>query len=56
MLNIEVIEGTDIKPKDANGLSDPFCVLYLQSSLQHKHSTSIKSLTLQPVWEEYFSL
>lgn len=56
MLNIEIIEGKDIKPKDANGFSDPFCTLFLSSTPQHKYNTSVKSQTLRPIWEEYFSL
>ncbi|XP_025408650.1 protein unc-13 homolog 4B isoform X2 [Sipha flava] len=56
MLNIEIIEAKDLKPKDANGFSDPFCTLFLASSSQHKYNTSVKSQTLRPVWEEYFSL
>ncbi|VVC40707.1 Hypothetical protein CINCED_3A013301 [Cinara cedri] len=56
MLNIEVVEGKDIKPKDANGFSDPFCTLFLSSTPQHKYNTSVKTQTLRPVWEEYFSL
>lgn len=56
MLNIEIVEGKDIKPKDANGFSDPFCTLFLSSSPQHRYNTSVKSQTLRPVWEEYFSL
>ncbi|XP_026805055.1 protein unc-13 homolog 4B isoform X2 [Rhopalosiphum maidis] len=56
MLNIEIIEGKDIKPKDANGFSDPFCTLFLSSTQQHRYNTSVKSQTLRPVWEEHFSL
>jgi len=56
MLNIEIIEGKDIKPKDANGYSDPFCTLFLTSTQQHRYNTSVKSQTLRPVWEEHFSL
>ncbi|XP_025200200.1 protein unc-13 homolog 4B-like isoform X2 [Melanaphis sacchari] len=56
MLNIEIIEAKDIKPKDANGFSDPFCTLFLSSTQQHKYNTSVKSQTLRPVWEEHFSL
>ncbi|XP_050433740.1 protein unc-13 homolog 4B [Adelges cooleyi] len=56
MLNIEIVEGKDIKPKDANGFSDPFCTLFLSSLPQHKYNTSVKTQTLRPVWEEHFSL
>ncbi|KAI5748148.1 hypothetical protein M8J77_022372 [Diaphorina citri] len=56
LLNVEVIEGKELSPKDANGLSDPFCTLYMSSSTVHRYNTSVKSETLSPKWEEYFSL
>ncbi|KAK6635250.1 hypothetical protein RUM44_000501 [Polyplax serrata] len=56
LLNVEVIEAKDLRPKDSNGLSDPFCTLYLNSTPTHRYNTSVKSETLAPVWEEHFSL
>lgn len=56
MLNIEIIEGQNMEPKDLNSLRNPFCTLFLSSKPQHKYVTSIKKQTLQPVWKEYFSL
>ncbi|XP_063220892.1 protein unc-13 homolog 4B isoform X3 [Bacillus rossius redtenbacheri] len=56
MVNVEVIEARDLAPKDANGLCDPFCTLYLTSANTHRYNTSVKSATLNPVWEEHFSL
>lgn len=45
-----------MKAKDSNGLSDPFCALYLSSNKNCKYYTSIKFETLEPVWGEHFSL
>ncbi|KAJ8979445.1 hypothetical protein NQ317_006759 [Molorchus minor] len=56
LLNVEVIEAKDLAPKDSNGLSDPFVTLFLASNTSHKYNTSVKSMTLSPVWEEHFAL
>ncbi|XP_075975493.1 C2 and C2B_Munc13-like domain-containing protein staccato isoform X3 [Anticarsia gemmatalis] len=56
MLNVEVVEAKDIVPKDPNGLSDPFVTIYLLSNPTHRYNTSVKSGTLNPQWEEHFSL
>ncbi|XP_063362418.1 protein unc-13 homolog 4B isoform X3 [Cydia amplana] len=56
MLNVELVEAKDLVPKDPNGLSDPFVTIYLMSNSSHRYNTSVKSCTLNPVWEEYFSL
>ncbi|CAH0720003.1 unnamed protein product, partial [Brenthis ino] len=56
MLNVEVVEGKDLVPKDPTGLSDPFVTIYLMSNTAHRYNTSVKSGTLNPVWEEHFSL
>lgn len=55
-LNVEVIEAQELQPKDPNGQSDPFVTMYIASSPTHRYNTSVKSGTLNPVWEEHFSL
>ncbi|XP_034244004.1 protein unc-13 homolog 4B isoform X2 [Thrips palmi] len=56
VLNVEVMEAQDLKPKDSNGMCDPFCTLYLSSAPTHRYNTSVKTETLTPCWMEYFSL
>ncbi|XP_052868103.1 protein unc-13 homolog 4B [Anopheles cruzii] len=55
-LNVEIVEAKDLEPKDSNGLSDPFVTMYIASNPNHRYNTSVKSGTLNPVWEEHFSL
>ncbi|KAL1506494.1 hypothetical protein ABEB36_005849 [Hypothenemus hampei] len=56
IINVEVIEAKELRPKDSNGMSDPFVTLYLASNTSHRYNTSVKSMTLNPVWEEHFAL
>ncbi|XP_054263461.1 protein unc-13 homolog 4B-like isoform X2 [Macrosteles quadrilineatus] len=56
LLNVQIVEAKELPPKDANGLSDPFCTLYLSSDPRHRYNTSVKEQTLSPIWEEHFSL
>ncbi|XP_065080920.1 protein unc-13 homolog 4B isoform X5 [Ochlerotatus camptorhynchus] len=55
-LNVEIIEAKELEPKDSNGLSDPFVTMYIASNPTHRYNTSGKWKTLEPVWEEHFSL
>ena len=55
-LNVEVIEAKNLVPKDPNGLSDPFVTMYIASMASHRYNTSVKTETLSPRWDEYFSL
>lgn len=56
MLNVEVVEAKDLVPKDPNGLSDPFVTIYMMSNSSQRYNSSVKQSTLNPVWEEHFSL
>lgn len=56
MLKVDVIEAKDLAPKDANGLSDPYCALWISSATTNRLTTSVKKETLKPVWEENFQL
>lgn len=55
-LNIEVVEAKDLVPKDANGKSDPFCILYLESVPTKRYNTAVKTETLAPIWQEHFQM
>ena len=50
------IEAKDLNSKDPNGLADPFVTLYIASSPSTRYTSSVKSATLCPVYEEHFSL
>lgn len=56
MLNVKILVGKNLEPKDSNGFSDPFCTLYLSPDTKHKYTTSVKLKTLNPVWDEFCSL
>ncbi|CAH1393927.1 unnamed protein product, partial [Nezara viridula] len=56
VLDVQVVKARDLAPKDANGFSDPFCTLYLTSKSTHRYNTSVKPETLNPLWQECFSL
>lgn len=55
-LNIEVIEAKDLNSKDPNGLADPFVTLFIASTPNTRYTSSVKSETLNPKYEEHFSL
>ncbi|XP_017052527.1 protein unc-13 homolog 4B isoform X3 [Drosophila ficusphila] len=55
-LNVEIIKAENLMSKDSNGLSDPFVTLYLESNGSHRYNSSVKPATLNPIWEEHFSL
>ncbi|XP_058974958.1 protein unc-13 homolog 4B isoform X3 [Musca domestica] len=55
-LNVEIIKAENLLPKDSNGFSDPFVTIYLESKNSHRYNSSVKTETLNPIWEEHFSL
>lgn len=55
-LNVEVIEAKNLPSKDANGLSDPFVAMYLKSAPLRRYNTSVQSCTLDPTWQEHYSM
>lgn len=55
-LNVEILKAENLLSKDSNGMSDPFVTLYLESNSSHRYNSSVKPSTLNPIWEEHFSL
>lgn len=52
-VKLEILEGTDMKPSDLNGLADP----YVKGRLgPFKFQTQIKKKTLSPKWFEEFKI
>ncbi|XP_078347490.1 BAI1-associated protein 3-like isoform X1 [Oculina patagonica] len=82
MMKVEVIEARHLEAKDANGLSDPYCMLGLMTEENEEektkkikvsrkkskstirdvldgasiHMTQVKENTLDPVWNETFTM
>ncbi|CAL8078407.1 unnamed protein product [Orchesella dallaii] len=55
MINLQVMEAKNIPVTDTNGLSDPFCVVYV-TTRDTAQKTDVIHNTLNPVWKEKFSL
>ncbi|CAA7013874.1 unnamed protein product [Microthlaspi erraticum] len=50
---VEVVEASDVKPSDSNGLADP----YVKGKLgAYRFKTNIKRKTLNPSWQEEFKI
>lgn len=52
-LVIDIVEGTNLAPKDSNGFSDPY--VYFTGPDGHTHRTETLTKTLCPVWHKSFS-
>ena len=54
LVNVCVVEANDVPAMDSNGLSDPYCKLYLSSKPGEVGETKIIHKTLTPRWNETF--
>lgn len=52
---MEIVEAKEIPAKDPNGLSDPFCVVYVNSR-DMAQRTKVVPMSLNPIWKQYFTL
>ena len=52
-LYVRVVQASDLASADANGLSDPYCVL---RCAQQREQTRVIPATLDPTWDEEFVL
>mmetsp|Transcript_39746 Transcript_39746/g.68145 ORF Transcript_39746/g.68145 Transcript_39746/m.68145 type:complete len:687 (+) Transcript_39746:27-2087(+) len=58
-LHVDITAGRGLAPKDRNGLSDPYCKIWLEDEKgvkdkDSKRSTSVIKKTLNPEWGETF--
>jgi len=51
-LQLGILQARHLKGKDVNGLSDPYCSVWISSSRQKLVNTTMKPRTLDPVWNE----
>jgi len=52
-LQVKILDGKNLPAADLNGYSDPYCKIYWGG---HMAKTSVKKRTLNPYWNETFSL
>lgn len=55
-LNVDVIDAQQLNTKNSHGLANPFVAMYIESVPERQCTTSVKTNTLNPLWEEPFSL
>lgn len=55
-LSLGIIEAKELVSKDISGSNNPYCTFYVSSSKDSPQSTSCKPQTLNPVWNETFTM
>ena len=55
-IHISILEAKELVIKDISGFNDPFCSFYLKSNPDKVWITDYKAKTLNPVWNEAFSI
>lgn len=55
VLNIKILEASNLTPTDPNGLSDPFCKIWIADDKRSTQKTTVKERTLNPKWFEIFT-
>ena len=55
-LSLCFVEAKNLVPKGTSGKSSPYCTFYTSSNKFSPRSTSCKSQTLSPTWDETFTL
>jgi len=59
-VTLKVVSGRNLASKDSNGLSDPYCEIYLldekgQPNKKSKQKTKVVNKNLNPTWDETFN-
>ncbi|XP_071035382.1 protein unc-13 homolog D-like [Parasteatoda tepidariorum] len=55
ILNLKVIEASQLAATDPDGLADPYCLIWLNDKKQEAKFTSVKEHTINPEWNEAFT-
>lgn len=55
-LKVSVFEANDLPPRDSKGSLNPFVSLFLKSDPCHHLTTEIRMKTMNPQFDEHFSL